>query len=341
MKIAAHNPAGKRLSVQAKLIVSGLLLMFGLVLLSAVVATTATREETQASEQCIMCHVQLFDAGQRQTFTHVPFFERQCTVCHLAPGTKMADIVPQGDNMITGSIVTQQDLWRKMQSFSSAASPSFDHLVSLPALKMDAAYRFRIVDSTAAKSAGGEVNTSLWLGLRPAEVTELGDTQQLDLTNGKPADSSGLIRSASLYRNGGTIYVTWETMELMYGWIELQELEGIDLNTTAPEMQNDQATAAADGHPPMRNPEDLAITVCYQCHPQVSLGTSHPVRLYGGRDVRIPEELPTVDGMLTCVTCHDPHGAPGEMLVRETIKTKLCVACHYKYKNSSPSTMFQ
>ena len=91
----------------------------------------------------------------------------------------------------------------------------------------------------------------------------------------------------------------------------------------------------------MRDPEDLAISVCYQCHSESTLGTSHPVRLYGGRDVRIPEELPTVDGMLTCVTCHDPHGAPGKMLVRETIKTKLCVACHYKYKNSSPSTMFQ
>jgi predicted CXXCH cytochrome family protein len=146
---------------------------------------------------------------------------------------------------------------------------------------------------------------------------------------------------ATLYRDGDTIFISWKTSQPLYGWVELQELEGLNLSDLS-ESESDRTRPVDETspHPDLRSPEDLAITVCYQCHPDTALGNSHPVRLFGGRDVRIPLDLPTVDGMLTCVTCHNPHGSEGKMLVRETIKTKLCVACHFKYKNSSPSTMF-
>lgn len=300
------------------------------------------QQSAAANEECIRCHVEVFNHGMESPELHPPFWERNCIACHLAEGSLwVGQENTVSSEIITGTLVDQNTLWRKLQSFSTASSPSFDHLVSLPSLLLNAEYRFRIVDSTMAKNSGGEVHTSLWLGLRPSEVSALGSAQQLDFNSDQLADSSNLISSASLYRSGETIFVAWKTNELLYGWIELQELEGVDLNETTPGTQNAGTTSTATGHPPMRDPEDLSIKACYQCHPESSLGTSHPVRLYGGRDVRIPEELPTVDGMLTCVTCHDPHGASGKMLVRETIKTKLCVACHYKYKNSSPSTMFQ
>ena len=95
-------------------------------------------------------------------------------------------------------------------------------------------------------------------------------------------------------------------------------------------------------HPPLREPQELTIELCLSCHSDTNLGTSHPVRLYARRgNTIIPEELPTIeDGMMTCVTCHSPHGAPASQLVREIVKTKLCVTCHIRFKNSSPATMF-
>ncbi len=316
------------------------LLISGSVLLANLVTATATRTETTAAAQCIRCHVRLFDVGQRQPFTHVPFFEHRCTVCHLAPGVAAADIVAPEDRLLTGSVVDQRPLWRKQQRFAAAAGRSRDHLVGIPALKPDAAFRFRILTGAATADNGGEGRPGLWLGLRPAELPEFGTAQQLDFNVGPAADSFAPVRSAALYRSGGTVFIAWETAEPTSGWVEVQELEGLDPEAVGPATRDAQAEAVS-GHPPLRTAEETAIDACYQCHPESGLGTSHPVRLYGGDDVRIPDDLPTVDGMMTCVTCHDPHGAEVEMLVRETVKTKLCVACHYKYKNSSPNTMFR
>lgn len=316
-----------------------LLLLLGKLLFAAF----KQAETVTAGEECIRCHVSILNQGLENRELHAPFWERQCVVCHLPSGvTWPPNLSSKTTSQITGTVVSQDNLWRKVQLYSADSGEVFDHQVSIPQLEMNTAYRFRIVVSTSAKEAGGKVYRQPWLGLRPTEVINLGDRQQIDFGPELSISVSKFIKTAFLFRDGNKVSIFWESTQPFYGWVEVQELEGLtltDLTTTAA-VETPQ-TVDSEQHPPLRTPEELAIDACYQCHPESTLGTSHPVRLYGGQDVSIPDDLPTVDGMLTCVTCHNPHGSAGKMLVREVIKTKLCVACHYKYKNSSPSTMFQ
>jgi predicted CXXCH cytochrome family protein len=315
--------------------------VISLLLSSLLIAALNQTESNALNEECIGCHVSTFNQGIEYSQLHAPFWERQCVVCHLPEGTPWPVQTSQSIAPITGTLVSQEELWRKVKTYPGATGLAFDQIIPLPDLVTGTNYRFRIAASMLAAKAGGEVYKSLWLGLQPGELNSLDSAGQLDLSSGLVAPFSDFIRSASLYRDGNTVYIAWETTQLLYGWVELQELGGVSLaDLSSAEAVNAPQPANTGEHPPLRNPEDLSINACYQCHSESTLGTSHPVRLYGGRDVRIPEDLPTVEGMLTCVTCHNPHGSEGKMLVREKIKTKLCVACHYKYKNSSPSTMF-
>ena len=313
-----------------------------LLLGSLLIAGLNQTESNAVNEECIRCHVTIFSQGIANSQLHAPFWERQCVGCHMAEGASWSAQANQlSKDTITGMVVGQEELWRKVQIYTGATGPVFEQLVTIPFPDTSTAYRFRIVVSPLTANAGGEIHQSYWLGLQPDELDDSGLAGQVDVSNGLMTPVHEVINTVSLYRNDNTVFITWETPQLLYGWVELQELEGLSLSDLpATETESLQLTSDSGQHPPLRDPEDLAINACYQCHPESTLGTSHPVRLYSGRDVRIPDDLPTVDGMLTCVTCHDPHGSKGKMLVRETIKTKLCVTCHFKFKNSSLSTMF-
>ncbi|MDY0212659.1 MAG: cytochrome c3 family protein [Desulfuromonadaceae bacterium] len=330
MRIIVFDSAKKARSVKRRLLLCGLLLTGGLTL-TAVFAGSATQAEERAGAQCIQCHVEVYDSVLKQPFIHSPFFEQQCPTCHLQPGSDWgSDAVTAAGAQITGSRVSQQTLWRKQQLFGGELRTKA-HQASISNLQPEAVYRFRL---QVAEEQSQPFSASLWLGLRPDELlpTESREILLEDAKTGRELPVSKLnIASVAV----DTLLISWETEQPFFSWLELQELDGVEATPSG----NGEPSRA--GHPPLRDPVEMAISACYQCHSESSLGTSHPVRLYNGRDVRIPEELPTVGGMLTCVTCHDPHGAPGVMLVREVIKTKLCVTCHYKFKNSSPSTMFR
>jgi len=69
------------------------------------------------------------------------------------------------------------------------------------------------------------------------------------------------------------------------------------------------------------------ITACLKCHKQ---GASHPVGIRARKPgIRTPDDLPTIEnGMLTCVTCHDPHGSSNQSLARVDFKRNICIKCH-------------
>jgi len=290
-------------------------------------------------DECVQCHVATFDQGLAHRVIHTPFFERQCSACHVPEG---AVVYPQGRvapvSPITGSLVSQEAMWAKRQVMVSAASRATDHRIIFDDLEPDATYRFRVVVSDQAWRDARGGAASQWLGLRLAEVPD-GDANSLVIPLPGIAAAGEVSGAATLSRLGeSTLLIRWQTDRPLFGWLELETMESIFPQGGA----GSEPVATAETHPPLRDPEEAAIDVCYSCHPAPSIGTSHPVRVYAqGGEIRIPDDLPTVrDGMITCVTCHDPHGADGKHLVRETIKTKLCVACHYRFRGTSTATMF-
>jgi predicted CXXCH cytochrome family protein len=74
------------------------------------------------------------------------------------------------------------------------------------------------------------------------------------------------------------------------------------------------------------DPMVVRIDTCTKCHPR---GTSHPVGVKAeGRKIRNPKELPTIDGHITCVTCHSPHGGNNAFFARYDRNRDICILCH-------------
>lgn len=73
----------------------------------------------------------------------------------------------------------------------------------------------------------------------------------------------------------------------------------------------------------------LKIDICYKCHPHDS---SHPVGVKAeGPTLRTPTDLPTIeDGIITCVTCHEPHGGKRLYYNRFDYRKDICIKCHLK-----------
>lgn len=321
------------------------LLVAGLCLFGGGSSALTTQEEEALNDKCIRCHVVVYTKSVGSSQKHQPSFERQCIVCHLAPDSGWRTTQEgQAAVTITGvPVADQKSQWRKTLFFVSAG-PQTTHEAVLLGLPENKAYRFRIVVSDSPKPGAGQQQTSKWLGLVPSEVPELsgGSGQGIAISD----TGSDAILAPSLQRLGAVV-VRWQSVSMSFGWVELQEMEGVSL----PQMAVDQTaaeTGSATGgtreeeHPLLVSYEYATIDLCFTCHAESGLGASHPVRIYAtGKETRIPESLPTgKDGMLTCVTCHDPHGGKGKALVRELIVTKLCVACHHTFNRTSKSTMF-
>lgn len=91
-------------------------------------------------------------------------------------------------------------------------------------------------------------------------------------------------------------------------------------------------STADDSHVALREGVELTINACYQCHPVDSLGVSHPVGVRPSAKTTIPDDLPTLEGgMVTCVTCHTPHGGERRYFARKEITKDICVSCHEGY----------
>lgn len=69
------------------------------------------------------------------------------------------------------------------------------------------------------------------------------------------------------------------------------------------------------------------IDACVKCHPQ---GASHPVGMRSnGVKTKISSALPTIEGgVMTCITCHYPHGGNKRYFIRMDSGRDLCISCH-------------
>jgi len=298
------------------------------------------------NDRCVSCHVSTVNVGMKQANLHLPFFEQRCVECHIDGEVAMLeDNFNSQSERITGSVVSQEPMWTKRRIAKSPSSNSTEHAISLDGIDPERAFRFRLVLRQQNGPEEGETRQGPWLGLALAEFPETGF---VDLSADLPAvggTMAHLVPALSLLRFGRTgLMVSWQTSWPMLGSLEVEELNGLDLGAelTQRQIQTGQSQVQEAKHPSLRDPEELTIKVCLSCHSEGALGTSHPVRIFArSGSTRIPDDLPTINGgMLTCVTCHHPHGAPGQHLVRDKILTKLCVACHYTFQGQSRATMF-
>ncbi len=66
--------------------------------------------------------------------------------------------------------------------------------------------------------------------------------------------------------------------------------------------------------------------LCPGCHAERVSPADHPVDV----PATPVEGLPLEEGKITCLTCHEPHGRPGEIKLLRAAPEELCAYCHQK-----------
>jgi len=84
--------------------------------------------------------------------------------------------------------------------------------------------------------------------------------------------------------------------------------------------------------------------LCYTCHSEKGKGAeffepghSHPINVVPSKKIKVPKELGTVfvqgvGNVITCTSCHDPHGTQKSFLKIPQEDDKLCKACHQSFR---------
>jgi len=155
------------------------------------------------------------------------------------------------------------------------------------------------------------------------KVSELSPQSEIIQKN-KPS-SLAITGKPELFRiEPSQIAILWETntdSSSEVEWQEVKKKETAELKST-PERKRAHGSG-------LRSAKVVGINVCYNCHPPKVLGLSHPVGVYAQGKTKIPEDLPTAEGgMVTCATCHNPHGSNQEYLARKSVDKDLCKSCH-------------
>lgn len=81
------------------------------------------------------------------------------------------------------------------------------------------------------------------------------------------------------------------------------------------------------GNGGLKTKREAGLETCKKCHYQGP--AAHPVGITSSRFVKVSQNLPTAEGgIMTCVTCHTPHGGKLKYLARMDFKRDICVLCH-------------
>jgi predicted CXXCH cytochrome family protein len=213
--------------------------------------------------------------------------------------------VPATSEVEYGTSEKDRNRFRSRNTFSR------NHKVVLRGLRHKSRYRFsaisRDMNGKTLKSEEHSFDTSAEFGpdQDPASTTETGNKKKL-----KPE-----ISSVTLFNIGEGEDV----------FLRMSSNNPVEFNLTMSEMEEERDRPCYG----FQQTKTSTIKACIVCHRQ---DASHPVGVKSGDpDIKIPEELPTIEnGVITCVTCHFPHGGKNTYFLRQTIGKEICQKCHTK-----------
>lgn len=90
---------------------------------------------------------------------------------------------------------------------------------------------------------------------------------------------------------------------------------------------NNPKKAEPKDHPKMNPLRWSGTEACYRCHKKNMLGVSHPVDVPLRASMANEQGLPLQGGVMTCATCHNPHGSAYPYFLRKYGEA-LCLSCH-------------
>jgi predicted CXXCH cytochrome family protein len=182
------------------------------------------------------------------------------------------------------------------------------HVVILNGLKHKKAYMYRVISrditGNMLKSREYSFNTSSKLNPRIQKDTGSLQAAITDLKALKTDNENNYYLKVS--SNKSAQFVVWLK--------EIQETEGSRPCTN------------------FKQTRYSTIDACIICHPQDS---SHPVGVRSKNPkIIVSDQLPTIEGgLITCVSCHYPHGGKKAYFVRLDFTKEICVKCHQAYYN--------
>lgn len=180
---------------------------------------------------------------------------------------------------------------------------SWEHRIELHKLKHKSRYIYRV----KSKDLMGNILTSKEATIDTSKEIHFSKTSENDKTL-RPA-----IKNITFFRlkDHEGLFLWIEANKATYCDVTLKEAKEKTVNPIHKFRINRYAT----------------IDACLGCH---SFNVSHPVGMKAeGEHVRAPTDLPTIDdGIITCVSCHYPHGSNMPFLGRIDFKADLCLKCH-------------
>lgn len=180
---------------------------------------------------------------------------------------------------------------------------SWEHRIELHRLKHKSRYIYRV----KSRDLFGNVLTSEEATIDTSKEIRLSETSEGD-KNIPPS-----IKSITFFRlkDRQGLFLWIKANKPAYSDVSLKETKEETVNPVHKFRINRYAT----------------IDACLGCH---SSNVSHPVGVRAkGEHVRTPTDLPTIDdGIITCVSCHYPHGSEMPFLERIDFKADLCLKCH-------------
>jgi predicted CXXCH cytochrome family protein len=199
-----------------------------------------------------------------------------------------------------------------------------EHLETLTSLKPGQTYRFKI---SAEDAVGNKSESDIFTFSTAA-------TFENPAEKPRPAECCSAVPlglESHFFRNGDLYLINITCARPVKIFFTLKNGAKVDSEPTDGAETIEPQPPQVTRHIITTEEESVTFIICKGCHQ--NLAGHHPVNVYPKRGMVIPADYPTLaDGRISCVTCHDPHAANLNYLMRKDYQQELCVGCHQSFR---------